>query len=160
MNRFGSNILSVVAGAMVISIVGTLFDGKSGTGKLIRMVCALVLGVQILSGLTRVDISNLQGFADDFLVSAVAAAATGNFMASEATFDIIKAETESYILDKANELGAALTVEVFLSEDDIPIPVSVRIQGTASPYARNRLTQMIQQDLGIEKEKQEWIGWK
>lgn len=159
MNRLGNTILSVVAVALIISVIGSVCDGNRGSGKLIRMVCALVLGIHILSGVMQLDFGKFSLFADDLLESADAAAANGNRIASVATAEIIKEKTEAYILDKANDLGAELSVEVFLSDDDVPIPVTVLIRGNASPYAKKKLEQMMASDLGIAKENQEWIGW-
>jgi hypothetical protein len=59
-------------------------------------------------------------------------------------------------LDKAQALNTALEVEVTLSDDEIPIPVKVRLSGKVSPYAKGRLQQIISEELGIERENQIW----
>ena len=71
---------------------------------------------------------------------------------------IIKGETEAYILDKAASLGVELEVDVLL-EDMYPMaPKTVRLSGSVSPYVRNRLQNIIAEELGISKENQIWIG--
>lgn len=84
------------------------------------------------------------------------AAAMGENLARDSMADIIKEETEAYILDKAADLHANLRVEVAVGEDNLP--AAVTISGEASPYARRQIQAMIANDLGISKENQKWIG--
>lgn len=79
-------------------------------------------------------------------------------MASEELRTIIKSRVEAYILDKAESYGAKLKVEVMLSEDQVPVPMSVRITGSISPYGKKMVTQLIREDLGIASEEQVWIA--
>lgn len=82
----------------------------------------------------------------------------GTKLADDARREIIKAEAEAYILDKAGSYGLQLEVCVTLREDDIPVPESVCIAGAVSPYARTRLEILIENELGIPKERQLWTG--
>ena len=82
------------------------------------------------------------------------AAAMGENLARDSMADIIKEETEAYILDKAADLHANLRVEVAVGEDNLP--AAVTISGEASPYARRQIQAMIANDLGISKENQKW----
>ena len=84
------------------------------------------------------------------------AAAMGENLARDSMADIIKEETEAYILDKAADLHENLRVEVAVGEDNLP--AAVTISGGASPYARRQIQAMIANDLGISKENQKWIG--
>ena len=49
-------------------------------------------------------------------------------------------------------------IQANVSLDEDCIPVSVSITGRISPLSRSKLTQMIASELGIPKERQEWIG--
>lgn len=66
----------------------------------------------------------------------------------------IGAETESYISDKAAQLGMELTVcvETARREDGLIVPVSVQLSGPYSP----KLSVCIEKDLGIPPERQVW----
>lgn len=79
-------------------------------------------------------------------------------MSRNASAVIIKEETEAYIQDKAEELGAQIRAEITLSEDDFPIPVSVVIRGSPAEHIRGRLQRILETDVGIEKENITWIG--
>ena len=84
------------------------------------------------------------------------AAAMGEKLARDSMADIIKEETEAYILDKAADLHVNLHVEVTVGEDNLP--TAVTLSGEASPYARRQIQAIIANDLGIAKENQKWIG--
>ena len=81
---------------------------------------------------------------------------SGQNMAAESLTASIKAQTESYILEKAKTLDMQIRVEVKMSNDQIPVPCSVTLTGSASPYAKKQMTNMIVNDLGITEENQKW----
>ncbi|MFR3325850.1 MAG: hypothetical protein ACLTR8_15535 [Oscillospiraceae bacterium] len=49
----------------------------------------------------------------------------GENLARDSMADIIKEETEAYILDKAADLHANLRVEVAVGEDNLPAAVTI-----------------------------------
>ena len=71
--------------------------------------------------------------------------------------NVIKEQTEAYILEKANALHLNVDVEIILSNDDIPIPKQVYLRGTAGPFAKQQLTSYIADNIGIQEENQIWI---
>ena len=95
-------------------------------------------------------------FSLGYMGDAEDAAAMGENLARDSMADIIKEETEAYILDKAADLHANLHVEVTVGEDNLP--TAVTLSGEASPYARRQIQAIIANDLGIAKENQKWIG--
>lgn len=150
-------IISVVTAALLCGIVtGMVQEGK--LRELIKFVCSLFLAITILYPITGFNVDELTAFSIDFSNEATAAASSGKKRAQESTADIIKAECEAYILDKAHELDAELIVEITVSDDDPPIPIAASISGNVSPYIRLQLEEIIQEDLGITKENQSWTG--
>lgn len=158
MEQLSGSILSVVTAAVIVGILGSVCPQKAGTGALIRMICGLFLAIQVISCVTELDFGIIAAFSDQFGQSADDAVFAGEGMATDAWSGIIKEETEAYILDKAAAYGASLEVEVTVSREDLPVPESVRIRGSISPYARGRLQQMMEDELGIKRENQLWIG--
>lgn len=156
MTALGEYIFSVVAAAMIIGIINSFQDSKSGSGVLIRMMGGLFLAFTVIAPLAEFDFSGIADFFEDFAAVGQSAAAYGQNVASEELKSIIKAEVEAYILDKANALDAVLTVEVAL--DEASVPAAVRLQGSVSPYGKARLQQILEDELGIAKENQVWIG--
>ena len=152
-------VISVVAAAIICGIITGLI--QKGTAKeIVKLVCGFFLAFTVIHPIADFDISSLSDFGFAYSGDAAEAAALGENIAQESLREIIKAETEAYILDKATALNLELSVEVSISEDDTPVPVAVCLSGEASPYARQQLQGTLQSDLGIAKENQLWTGQK
>ena len=150
-------IISVVAVAIICSVVKTLIDHKSGSGAVIKLILGLLLSVTMVGPITDIRFGDISDYINDFTCSSEAAVDIGLTYAAENTAVIIKQQTEAYILDKAQMLGAYIDAEVILSsKDNLQKPCYVRISGDMSPYAKERLANIIAQDLGISEENQEW----
>lgn len=150
-------VISVTGAALICGIVTGMVK-KDGAGELIRMLCGLVLACTVLYPLVGLRMADAALDLFPSLEAGKAMAAQGEKITRDEMADIIKSQTEAYILDKATELGVSLTAEVLLGEDEIPVPVGVILSGAASPYAKSQLTNAIEKDLGIPKEKQIWTG--
>ena len=73
---------------------------------------------------------------------------------------VIEAEYCAYVLQEAERMGLAASdaqVNVSWSTEGVWVPASVRIQGVDDPQKREQLSQLLQAELGIPKERQEWI---
>lgn len=156
MAQFGRYILSVTAAAMVLGILNSLLEKKGSAASLFRLIGGLFLTFTIIQPMAGFEIADIAAFAEDFYAAGEAAAASGEWIASEERAAIIKEEIQAYILDKAEACGAALTVEVSLDDDSLP--AAVRLAGNISPYAKTQLQNTIEADLGISKENQLWTG--
>jgi len=114
------------------------------------MLLAIVAPVCKLRFTASADIfENISNQADAITTSASASS-------NESICRIIKDNVQAYILDKANSYGVDLTVDVTLSEGEIPAPVSVSLTGDVAPYTKRLLSEMIEKDLGIGTEAQIW----
>ncbi len=150
-------LLSVVAGAFICGILSGLFP-EGTTRKLLRLLCGGFLTIVVLHPLL--------GFNPDFLTDALRALESdgsafctqGEEMADQSLRELIKQETQAYILDKAAELNAQVQPEVILSPGSPPIPESVVLSGAVSPYAKRQLEDLMESELGIAKENQTWTG--
>ena len=156
MAGLGRYVLSVSTAALICGILTGMAE-NGGKKELFRLLGGVFLTIVIIQPLSRVDLDALLdlSFASRETDAAVQ---TKEKLAREAMADIIKAETEAYILDKAAALNASVTVEVILEERGTPIPVEAVISGEVSPYARRRLENILQTELGIAKENQRWTG--
>lgn len=150
-------ILSIVAASVITGVVMGFQQG--GTLKqLLKMICGLFLAFMVISPVRRLDVEDFFITADGAADTGEDIAAMGEEMAAEAVADIIKAETEAYILDKAAQLNVSLDVQVTVSGGDPPVPAEVRLEGSVSPYARQQLEAILSRELGIPKEHQIWTG--
>lgn len=158
MGAVGAYIVSVACAAVLCGILTAILPEKGASASLLRLIIGVFLAFVAIRPLTRVELSDLPAISDGYLKEAEAVSAEGGDLASEAMAAIIKAETEAYILDKAKALDTEIAVEVTLSTDAVPSPVAVRVSGAVSPYAKTQLQELLENDLGIAKEDQEWIG--
>lgn len=142
----------------MVSLCGSFFDEKSTVGALVRMVGGLLLAFVMLSPVAGWDFAEVAAFAQTYDFVDRKVSMLGSDMAAEAVGAIITEKTSAYILDKASNLGADLSVEVTLSSDSIPVPESVYLSGSVSPYAKRQLQHIIDEELGIPKERQIWTG--
>lgn len=158
METIGRYIVSLSAAAMICGILKSFLPSKSPSAAVLQLVAGIFLTFVAIRPLTRVELGDLPVISGWYLSDGEDASAQGDLLAKEAMADIIKSQTEAYILDKARLLQAELHVTVILSDDDPQVPVSVRLSGFVSPYARSRLEHILWEDLGIAKENQIWIG--
>ena len=158
MEKLGIYILSVTAAALLLGILQSI-AGKKGTHvALLKLIGGLFLTFTTIAPIANIELERLLDFPWDFAVQGNAIAQQGQEYAQYQLHGIIKDRCEAYILDKAQTYQADVTVEVMLSQDEVPVPSSVRLQGSISPYARQALQQWLQDDLGVPKEQQIWIG--
>lgn len=149
-------LIGVVAAALLCGIITTLIGTKGTVGVAIKLLSGLLMLLAVIRPWTSITFDGLFGWVDDISEDGTGFVTSGELMANDAYRVSIKQQTEAYILDEAKALDCALSVEVILSEDDIPVPKQVRLAGEISPYARQVLTNMITERLGIKQEDMIW----
>lgn len=158
MEALGRYILSVTAAAIIFGILQSLFDKKGSPGALMRLIGGLFLAFTVISPVAELNLNTAFEMPWDYAQQGSAAAFQGEEIAQEQLEGIIKERCRTYILDKARDYQAQLEVEVTLTQDEIPVPAAVRLQGSISPYAKSALQQWLEEDMGIRRENQIWIG--
>lgn len=149
--------VSVVSAALICGIVSRLSSGGASK-EILRLLSGIFLAFAVLVPIARVDLGKLE--LPDFLepYDASSISQEGVDTARKSMASLIQAHTEAYIVDKATALHASLTAQVTVSDDEIPIPVAVRLTGAVSPHVRRQVEDFIQEDLGIARENQKWTG--
>ncbi len=150
-------IVSVVAAALVCGIL-TGFMKDCGVKRLLKLLCGTFLTFTVISPIVKFTVPELPDFGLVF-EEAEKAAQQGKIITEDSLMDIISAQSEAYILDKAKAMEVFLTAEVATSfVDGLPVPESVVLEGEVSPEQRRQLSQIISDELGIPKENQVWTG--
>lgn len=149
-------VVSVTAASLVCGVVVSMSQ-KNNAQPILKLICGLFLAFTVIKPITQIDLTELSEVSAPYSEEAVMAAALGEKLSRESAADIIKAETEAYILDKAAARKVSLKVEVTV-DGDPPVPTAVRITGEVSPYAKQQLETILWEDLGISKENQQWTG--
>ena len=148
----------MTAAALLLGILQTIVGKKETQAVLLQLIGGLFLTFTVISPIVNIEADEILDLSWDFTLQGSTIAEQGQSYSRNQLRRIIKDRTEAYILDKALTLQAQLQVEVMLSQDEVPVPTSVRLQGSVSPYARNVLQQWLQDDMAIPKEHQIWIG--
>jgi hypothetical protein len=148
-------LLGVISAAILCAIVSQIPGKGSFANAAIKLIAGVFMLLALASPIIHIRLKPADILTDISAqanqITASAAAATKDSIAQS-----IKERTQTYILDKANSLGADLTIEVMLSDGEIQEPVSVSICGNISPYSKKILSETIAKDLGIGTEAQIW----
>ena len=150
-------VLGIICAALICGVAKTLIGKEGPVAGAVSLMAGVFLILSVVQPWAAVTFPELDDFGNGFSQQAEDACAQGQNAAREALCLSIKQRTEAYILDKAESLGAQLMVEVSVEGADIPVPCAVRIRGQISPYAKQMLSNLLSQDLGIEPEEQIWI---
>lgn len=127
---------------------------ENGPGKeLVKLLSGLFLTITVICPMLKFDIPDITEYFQSYSQEAAYSSGIGEKLAEEAMAEIIKEESEAYILDKAADFHADLSVEVSVKE---MYPVAVILEGSISPYAKSQLEAILENDLGITKENQLW----
>jgi len=149
--------LSVCTAAIFCAIIGTLIGRKSERRGLVKLLCGLFLAFSVVQPIEELKLEEFFGLWADLNLDAAEAVQAGESFSRQAISDVIKSDTEAYILDRAKEMGLTLKVTVTLSSQGDPVPTEVSLQGNVSPEAKSRMQRFLTQELGIGKERQIWI---
>ena len=101
MQDLGQYILSVGVAALLAGVIAEFSDSKSATGMITRMVCGLFLAFTVINPLTNLNFGILESFSQDTVINTQPVVSAGTTLAEESMAQLIKQETEAYILDKA-----------------------------------------------------------
>ena len=154
----GQYLLKLTAAALFCAVVVGFVGDKDALGKLVKLITGIFMIITIAAPLGTLDMNGWTDYIDKLTLQTGSAVQDGENFAKDTLVGIIMEETSSYILDKAKAYDARLEVEVTVDDSAVPAPCAVRIQGSISPYGRQQLQRIIQEDLGIKLEAQEWIS--
>ena len=157
MDSIRGYLLSIACAAIICTIASAIVGKKGANASIVRLISGVIMLLTLISPLVKVRILDFTDYATDISNQADAVVAQGENSALSELSAIIKAQTEAYILDKAVSLKLDIKVEVTLDGGKPPMPNAVKLSGSASPYAKEMLSNFIANDLAIPKEAQQWI---
>lgn len=158
MEALRTYFLSVTAAAILCAILKGLLQQSGTSAQLVKLVSGIFLALIAIQPLSRFEMQVFSDIGIDYSIQGEAFARDGENIAADGLKQLIKSNTEAYILDKARSLGATLTVEVTVTDGRIPVPETVYLMGNVSPYIKTQLTSLLIEGLGIAKEDLIWTG--
>lgn len=151
LNAIADYVLRLICGSTLCALILSV----SGSGKLLKSLCGLYLAFLAISPLRTLDPEEL--FLPDpwFSMEAQRLAWQGQLQSRETFCEIISGEYRAYILSRAAELS--LTPEVTVQVDsETGLITHVQLTAQATPYEKNVLTDLIRQNLGVERSSIHW----
>lgn len=155
MKDLQSYIQAIICSGLICSVI---YETAKNTyaKEQIRAICGIFITLILLQPFTKIKMLSVEKWSAAFSEDAETAAFVGSDMADEALRSSIKREVESYIIGKAEQWNARISVEVVLDRENIPVRAMLR--GEISPQGKHDLEQVMETDLGITKENQQWSG--
>ena len=160
MDSIRQYMICIVGIALSCGIIRCFVSEKSTAGGLVKTLCGIVLAIAAVSPVLQIRYADLVNYADQISVEAAALSQDGSYLSNEKLGALITQKLEAYILEKASLLGCDVEIYVSVDEGSPPKPSGIEITGAISPYTKARLCDMIETDLGIPKEMQQWIYQK
>ena len=158
MDAIGEYIISVTSAALVCSCVQSIFENKGTVSSVLKLLCGIFLSLVALHPLLDIKLTEITSFTQFQTNSGSEIVSEAQQIASNEQRALISENCQTYIAQKAQELGCNLKVSVFSEPEPPYAPNGVEISGNISPYARGQLTNWIKDNLAIKAEDQRWIG--
>ena len=125
---------------------------------MIHALCGVFLTITAIRPLLSFQISDISNVSWPYHTEAEKITTDALQEAEEARDTIIIDQLQAYIMDKAASLGAQIDVEILLTEENNSLPCGVILKGNISPYGKKRLAEILESDLGIKREAQQWMN--
>jgi len=151
----GNYVLQLTAISILCAVSLSLLSDGSGK-TLLRLVGSVILVLTLMQPLLNIQLPKNDRWFSEYQSEGENLAAIGEELAVAARGEFIKQRLCAYILDKAAALGADISVDIVLNQQEIP--KAIVLSGNVSQIVRQQLSQIIVQDLGISKENQKWTG--
>ena len=149
-------LMSVIA---VSLLTGTLLalTPKGSSRRTLTFLCGLAVILTAIGPAARIRVEDLASALARAGLEASESAAPGISADQDLTAALIKEKAEAYILGEAAALGFSPSAEVTVETGgDFPYPSAVTISGACSAAQRAELQHIIEAELAIPPERQEW----
>lgn len=157
MHSLRQYILSVICMTVACGILQILLT--EGTAhSLVKILSGVIVSITVLTPLLKEDIFQWDMRFENIVADASAAIQEGQTAANDMVQQGIKERLEEYILTKASDIDADITVSVELETEYPNEPESLIIRGNVSPYIKQQFVTSISKDLGILEEDIAWIS--
>ena len=149
------NYLIAVCSAAILSAILKQLIGKSKMSSgTVNLLSGLFMAICIISPWKDFSLQDLEIYNPLHTQLGQSYVETGKRITQNQIDAIISEKIESYILEKANQLGVQVEVSVELAEDSIPFKSIV--SGRLSPEEKKTLSAFLEKEIGIQKEMQIW----
>lgn len=150
-------ILAVITISILSGIAQLLFSGSQHMA-VVKLVTGLMVTITVMNPILRKPELSFGVYLEKINVDGQWAVTEGENAAMCVTSELIKERTQTYICDKAAEMGASIAADVKLGDGIPPVPSEIILKGNVSPYVRRQIMGFLQEDLGLTEDKLLWIS--
>ena len=156
MTEIRTYLLSVSISAIFVCLVTSIIP-EGRVKKAASYIGNMLLLLTVLSPVVRLDEQIVQSAVSRIERQMQTVQMHTSSDPSQRMNALIKERCETYILDKAMDLGMAIEVSVTTQTDQVcPQPNGAAIVGDYSLMQQERLAEILEEDLGIPREEQQW----
>lgn len=150
-------VLNIITAALLFAILSALVH-DAARKKPLRLLSSLFLTASVLSPLTKLELRDFTLWEQSFRLEAGIASTVGEKLYAQSISEVISHQTEAYIIEKASQWTDDLAVTVIAQEEMPYAPETVYLEGSVGDDKRRKIQSMIENNLGIPKERQIWNG--
>ena len=132
---------------------------EGGAKKVMELTCTAAMALTLIVPLKGLDLETYALGLAKYREQEALLITNGGEASQRLNRLVIEGEYETYILDKAKELGMAVSsaeVATKWNTEGLWLPESTTIEGDYTVAQKKRLTGIIRAELGIAEEKQYW----
>lgn len=151
-----SYLLSVTAVSLLLALLQAILP-NGAVKRTAALAGGLLVILAVVSPLAQLDYDSLAKSIARIQIETEALETGVSVGNRELMADIISERCQAYILDKAEQMGVMLQVEITVSQGTgYPYPTEAVLRGTVTEAQRTALTAYIAENLGIPAESQTW----
>lgn len=148
-----------LTGAALLSAFALALTPEGRARSAVKLLCGVVMAIALLSPLRDFDFDTYAVSLASYRDAAAEASAKLNETNDRLSRTIIETESAAYIWDKARAVGLApeeVTVGAKWGDALCWYPFETTIYAPSDAAARERLSEIIEAELGIPKARQHW----
>ena len=161
MTEFAGEWVRAIAGAALLCAAATALTPKGKVKSVVRFVCGIVIIIAIISPLIKNNFSFLSMDMSQYRTEADEIINNAKETESNLSRSIIEDKLEAYILDKAKSFNAeiqSVSVSVKWGDEGCWYPDEVHLTANIPQREMILISNAIEAELGIPKERQYWSG--
>ena len=150
MGEIRQYFLQIVAVCMIAAVSNSIVKNQL-MAKVLRLVSGILILLVVIAPLAEVDISAFAKSLDKELQVEL----DEDQFHKEFQLQVQRA-TREHVERIANEMGFEIRAEVTVSDDEVPVPIAIRLFGSVTTEQMLELSQYIDKQLGIPIAEQTW----
>lgn len=149
--------LAIAAVSFLVCLVLELIP-KTGVGNVARFVGSMILTLAVITPIAQIKPEDISAAITQFHFQTMQRNSGVEVKNQELIAELIKNQCEAYVLNKAENRGMDISVDiaVCVNKGAYPYPEAVIFSGPASQEDRRFIMDVTERDLGIPQSRQEW----